>query len=178
MFESINGATILNIVFNNVAIFADNDANKGGKFFVGALAGSASGSTISNVSIASGYVKMDGSYGGSSSVGGVIGHALSCVFTSCSNKAEILAAKGSANAGGIVGLSGGTASSNCIYDSCSNTAFIEAHNMVFGGNCRSAGIVGYCYDKYSNFTNCKNSGERKSWGDASGTKKSGDIYNT
>ena len=177
LFKSLNGASVKNITFNNVAIFTDNDADKDHKHFVGTLAGTATGSYIYNVHIASGYVKMDGSKRGSANIGGIVGHAFSCVFTSCSNKAYILAAKGAGNAGGIVGLSGGTASSNCIYDSCSNTAFIEAHNMVAGGPCRSAGIAGYCYDKYSSFTECWNSGVRKSWGAASGAKKSGDIYN-
>ena len=178
LFKSLNGASVKNITFNNVAIFTDNDADKDHKHFVGTLAGTATGSYIYNVHIASGYVKMDGSKRGSANIGGIVGHAFSCVFTSCSNKAYILAAKGSGNAGGIVGLSGGTASSNCIYKYCWNTGEIEAHNMVAGGPCRSAGIAGYCYDKYSSFTECWNSGVRKSWGMASGAVKEGDIYNT
>ncbi len=171
MFTALDGATVQNINFTDVNIDCTNECPD---IYIGALAGKAISSLIVNVSV-DGKVSLKAGWGGMSYSGGLVGHAVSCQFTDCTNNATVIAEKGAAVAGGIVGLSEGTESSKCRYTRCKNTGYIEAHLMVLGGYARAGGIVGYAKDAYSPFHECSNTGELKAWGDA-GKCYTGDLY--
>lgn len=162
MFTILDGATVQNISFTDVNIDCTNECPD---IYIGALAGKAISSLIVNVSV-NGMVSLKAGWGGMSYSGGLVGHAVSCQFTDCTNNATVIAEKGAAVAGGIVGLSEGTESSKCRYTRCKNTGYIEAHLMVLGGYARAGGIVGYAKDAYSPFHECSNTGELKAWGSA------------
>ena len=170
MFKNTNGATFKDINLKNVAIMTDNDNNKGGVFYVGALIGEAYNTTITNVSV-SGWVKLDGSYGGTANVGGIVGKAVGCRISQCKNSANVLAAKGAANAGGIAGTSDSSS-----FSGCSNSGEIDAHLMVFLGHARAGGITGYETGSGAYSSN-SNTGALIARGDAGATYKKNNEYN-
>lgn len=158
LFSNLNGATVTDIKFTEVAIAVDNDVGNGKEFRVGALAGEATGTTIKNITV-SGSVKMDGSYSGGSIVGGVVGRAWATTFTGCTNNASVHAAKGSAKAGGIVGYLEGTSSSQKgALSNCKNTGAINVCVTVSSGYGHAGGIAGLVNKTYATVSDCNNSG--------------------
>lgn len=178
MFAILDGATVKDLTFTNVNINCTN-GNSNDTIGIGTLAGKAiNNSKIINVSV-SGTVTLKGSGSGVSVAGGLVGHATSSLFEDCTNNATVYAGKGSANAGGIVGVSYGISSAKCEYINCKNNGSITAHLMVFLGHARAAGIVGRCQDSYSYFdVTCSNTGTIIAKGDAGATYDEADIYNT
>lgn len=155
MFTTLDGATVQNIRFTDVNIDCTNECPD---IYIGALAGKAISSLIVNVSV-DGKVSLDANGTGMSYSGGLVGHAVSCQFTDCTNNALVFAGKGAAVAGGIVGMSVGTESSKCRYTRCKNTGHIWAYYKVLGGYARAGGIVGYAKDAFSPFYECSNTGK-------------------
>lgn len=187
LFEKLSGATVRDVTFVDVSIKLGNQGQTpDSSYNVGILAGIASYSTISNVSVY-GSVRFEGTYGGGAHVGGVIGKVIAGKISDCSNYAHIYAAKGTAKAGGIVGIT--SIDMDYIFDlenlqacefiNCYNNGTVEARLMVYRGNAYAAGIVGDDCGNSVFDTACCNGGTvvTKDNGSSGGTYKENDIKN-
>ncbi|MDR3263823.1 MAG: thiol-activated cytolysin family protein [Clostridiales bacterium] len=106
---------------------------------VGALAGTLNGGRVENCFVSGNVTYNQGNIGGKSHIGGLLGETAgnNNVIINCENTASVFSARGSAKAGGIVGVG-----INVKISGCTNSGTIYSIGMVAFGNASSGGIVG------------------------------------
>ncbi|MBS4013774.1 MAG: fibrobacter succinogenes major paralogous domain-containing protein [Bacteroidetes bacterium] len=131
------GASISNVILNNVSITADS--------YIGSLLAEGEGVTISNC-------VANGAINGSGSFGGLVGYIYDSVepssFTDCSFTGSIIASD--SNVGGFIGEVYGSMGSIINITNCSYSGDLSAGGAVIGG------FIGEV--RYTNIQNCYNEG--------------------
>ena len=158
-FAHVDGGHVYDLEFKSVSVAVSNSTNNSDiRLYAGAVAGYAQGGAYFRNIKVSGSVAVNGSKGGVSSVGGLVGKIEGVTFRDCISSATVRSAKGSANAGGIVGVAKGVSSTPTAFYNCSNSGSVNAENMVAFGNARAAGIIGYAESGTITVNECSNTG--------------------
>ncbi len=161
LFGSLNNATVQNLTVNVTASLTASASNEG----IGALAGSATGSSITDVTVSgSGSISASCKF-----VGGLVGRGRGTSFTRCTNSIAVTntGMQEYYNAGGILG---GTWEVNpeygCSFTDCvNNGTIISNYDPTAGWNATTyvaGGIVGFVQSPNTSISGCTNNGTVKS----------------
>ena len=170
LFGALDGATVENLVLDNVSIEVPKSE----------LAGGLAGLAIGNATVR--QISVSGTMAGAAGIGGVVGRmTLSGTIDGCTNSASV-SATGTGNAGGIVGAAYYTALSGTMnITGCTNSGVISGSQGIGGIVGLSSAFVGTCTNSGAvageNYSIGGIVGEQKNYGKISHCLNTGAITN-
>lgn len=159
LFGSLDGATVenLKVVNANIATSKTSQAYNN----VGIIAGYASQTVFSNITVSGSLANASTSNGGAY-VGGIVGTFAGGTMTACINKASVA---GDYQAGGIVGR---TYTSQCAFYRCANYGAVSTSYDRSTTSYSAGGIIGLLYCKNDSVKQCVNYGSVTAAGASAG----------